>query len=170
MYTNDNRENKLNEVQYLLRKFMGELDELPDRGYCSYPLITEDIERIKNSISEMERLLPQLAIKYNELYEIDLEAVPTDKLSMVLCAGRHEIPQAKDGAIFENEIQDIKDIDTMEEIATEKLSNCHTLDLYVTGLSVALVAVINVCRENDIYLKLWHYDKETNSYYQQEVI
>lgn len=43
-------------------------------------------------------------------------------------------------------------------------------NLYVTGLTVATVAVINVCREEGIDLTLYHYDRESGSYYPQKVV
>lgn len=46
----------------------------------------------------------------------------------------------------------------------------YNLVLYVTGLSVALTAVINVCQRNDIALTLMHYDQGSGDYYPQEVL
>lgn len=46
----------------------------------------------------------------------------------------------------------------------------HNLRLYVTGLSVALVAVLNACRGLGITVELLHYDRESGSYYSQEVV
>jgi hypothetical protein len=89
-------------------------------------------------------------------------------LNMALCAGRHSIPQAKDGAIFESEINPL-DMSGMAETATLKLADCQHLNLYVTGLSVALVEVINVCLVDNISLTLWHFDRETEDYYPQRV-
>lgn len=43
------------------------------------------------------------------------------------------------------------------------------LDVYVTGLTVALVEVINFCSLYDIKLVLYHYDKYTKNYYTQDV-
>lgn len=40
---------------------------------------------------------------------------------------------------------------------------------YVTGLSVALVEVINWCTRNNIHLVLMHFNRETGEYYPQEV-
>ena len=50
------------------------------------------------------------------------------------------------------------------------------LDLYVTGLTVATTSVINAVIEhnkiykNKIILTLFHYDRETNSYYEQQML
>lgn len=87
---------------------------------------------------------------------------------MELCKGRHEIPEAKDGAIFENAVDPL-DVDGLEREASSVLDDVRELVLYVTGLTVALVAVINVCKEKRIDLTLMHYDRESGDYYPQKV-
>ena len=89
-------------------------------------------------------------------------------LYMSLCEGRHEIPQAIDGSIFGTELDPL-DLSGMEREASEQLRGVFTLNLYVTGLTVALVAVLNVCREQKIKVTLYHYNRETGDYYPQEV-
>ena len=42
-------------------------------------------------------------------------------------------------------------------------------EVYVTGLTVVLVEVINFCSENGFPLCLYHYDRETDSYFPQRV-
>ena len=86
---------------------------------------------------------------------------------MELCQGRHDTP-ARDGAIFEN-IVDVRDITSMSETVEKKLEGIDALMLYVTGLTVALVEVINYCHENKVELVLMHYDKEKEDYYPQIV-
>lgn len=49
------------------------------------------------------------------------------------------------------------------------LSPALHVNLYVTGLTVALIAALNVCRLQGISVTLWHYDRETNGYFSQEV-
>lgn len=44
-----------------------------------------------------------------------------------------------------------------------------TVNLYVTGLTVALIAALNVCRVLGLKVTLYHYNRETGSYYPQEV-
>lgn len=85
-----------------------------------------------------------------------------------LCEGRHEMPEEIEGAIFSNTLDPL-DIDGMEKIASDKLEDVQSLTLYVTGLSVALVAVINVCHQKGIELVLMHFDRPTGNYYPQEV-
>ena len=43
------------------------------------------------------------------------------------------------------------------------------LNLYVTGLTVALIAVLNVCKDEKIGVTLYHYDRSTGDYFTQEV-
>ncbi len=88
---------------------------------------------------------------------------------MELCKGRHEIPEAVDGAVFPNNL-DPTDIKTMDSIVIKSIGfDLDELHLYVTGLTVALVAVINFCRKMDVKLVLFHYDRESGNYYKQNV-
>jgi hypothetical protein len=43
------------------------------------------------------------------------------------------------------------------------------INLYVTGLTAALIEVIKVCRSYDIKLNLFHFDTKTNTYVKQEM-
>ena len=61
------------------------------------------------------------------------------------------------------------DLTGMEREAAKQLRGVFTLNLYVTGLTVALIAVLNVCREQKIKVTLYHYNRETGNYYPQEV-
>lgn len=91
------------------------------------------------------------------------------KLKMALCEGRHEIPAAVDGAIFPQQLNPL-DLEGMRSTAAAKLAGVEVLDLYVTGLTVALVEVINLCRIEGIALTLWHFDRATGDYYPQVVV
>ena len=135
--------------------------------------------------------------------------------TMVLCAGRHEVP-ANDGAIFPGELDPLNVAGLQQEATIalarafkarrfyrcdncgggfvpvdtpayycpicdgnhdhgwadeyESVVNNPRLRLYVTGLSVALVAALNACRGLGITVELLHYDRESGSYYSQEVV
>lgn len=89
-------------------------------------------------------------------------------LKMALCEGRHEIPEAVDGAIFPQQLNPL-DLEGMQATAATKLAGVAALDLYVTGLTVALVEVINFCHANGVQLTLWHFDREAGVYYPQAV-
>lgn len=88
--------------------------------------------------------------------------------NMCLCEARHYIPEAIDGAIFPSVLDPTK-INELDKIALEKLEGVTHLNLYVTGLSVALASVINCCIIKDISLDLYHYNRETNDYYHQHM-
>ena len=94
-------------------------------------------------------------------------------LNVALCAGRHNIPQATDGAIFPSVIADVTDTPALEQKAKQMLTPFSNgrgcVNLYVTGLTVALVAAINVAIQYHINLILWHYDAQTGNYYPQRV-
>lgn len=92
----------------------------------------------------------------------------TNHAVMGLCQGRHEIPGVID-YVYPNELNPL-DLKGMSNIAKSKLHNLEVLDLYVTGLTVALVEVINVCYLYNIYLTLYHFDRNTGTYYPQAVL
>jgi len=113
--------------------------------------------------------------------------------TMVLCAGRHDVPE-NDGAIFPGELDPLvvtgveqaaynRLLDLFPEVTTRTTSLLNQADytdipvyyrgklrLYVTGLSVALVAALNACRALGIDVELLHYDRESGGYYSQEVV
>lgn len=86
-----------------------------------------------------------------------------------LIKGRHNIPVDK--YIFDK-IKDVTDQETLMNTAYHFIKKIDTdiLEIYVTGLTVALIATLNVCRLLGIDVVLYHYDRETNSYYKQEVL
>lgn len=93
--------------------------------------------------------------------------------TMMLCAGRHEFPDVIHGAIFPQTISNPTDIALIDEICENSLrGHVHsgdTLYVYVTGLTVCTVAVINWCLENWVNLTLLHYDRATCGYVHQVV-
>ena len=93
----------------------------------------------------------------------------TTTASMELCKGRHETP-VTDGAVFEMEVNPL-DIVGLEMQAKTKLASLgiSKLNLYVTGLTVALIAILNATKELGIQVTLWHFDRESGTYYSQEV-
>lgn len=116
-------------------------------------------------------------------------------LKLGLIKGRHEIPQVTD-YVFNTEVNPT-DFQQMEITAKATLyplvknatkepfylgldsdnqSDLYTatkyratLDLYVTGLTSALIATINVAKQLDIYITLYHFDRQSGNYLQQEV-
>lgn len=107
--------------------------------------------------------------KYNDIAPYNPLEIEVNTASMELCKGRHKTPAA-DGAIFETEVNPL-DVSALELEAKDKLEslNITKLHLYVTGLTVALIAVLNAARELNIKMTLWHFDRESGEYYKQEV-
>lgn len=91
--------------------------------------------------------------------------------SFVLCEGRHEMP-ANDGCIFAT-IDNVTDTEALEAEALKRLSvlaeDVEKINIYVTGLTVALIASLNACRALNKAVVLWHFDRDSNSYFPQEV-
>jgi len=106
--------------------------------------------------------------------------------------GRHEMPVS---CYVYNKIIDVTDIDELYERAHNNIiyiGGWHTLNariwvgatatcdgyaphecilhLYVSGLTVALIAVINACKTLGLEVVLYHYSKDTDSYYSQQVL
>lgn len=86
---------------------------------------------------------------------------------MATCEGRHDIPQAVDGAVFPMEISDPTNGAALEATAKAKLQAVDSLSLYVTGFTPATLAIVKVCKEQGIALTCYHYDRETGSYWPQ---
>lgn len=96
--------------------------------------------------------------------------MPEKKITKIgLIRGGHEIPGVSE-YIFENDIQDVTDLQDIAKIVMNKLADCKDIYLYVTGLTVALVEVIKYCQRNCVGLTLWHYNSATGDYYPQEVL
>ena len=97
-----------------------------------------------------------------------------------LCKGRHDI-QGVEEYIFENTL-DPTNLKYMQEKALETINkysndvNYLYLDLYVTGLTVATTSVINAVLDhntaykNRVILTLYHYNKDTDTYYPQQIL
>ncbi|WP_288550145.1 hypothetical protein [uncultured Brachyspira sp.] len=104
------------------------------------------------------------------------------KLQYGLIANRHSMPVSN--FIF-NEIKDVVKIRNIENKAYRKMKeivnenkgeNYLAIDLYVTGLTVALVSVIKACqklhKESNINIKLIlkHHNHKTKNYHNQSIL
>lgn len=89
----------------------------------------------------------------------------------VLCPARHSHPQI-DGlpSIFPSEIADVTDVGGLTEVARNAVWGCAGVDLYVTGLTVAVGAVIRACYMDAVPLTLWHFDRSAGGYFSQAII
>jgi len=52
-----------------------------------------------------------------------------------------------------------------DDMTPEYLPKSIIINLYVTGFTPALVAVINMCKDNNIILNTWHYNKNSRDYF-----
>lgn len=84
-----------------------------------------------------------------------------------LIKGRHQMPI--DNYIFNTEDIDVFEFGWMQNRIHEALKYVGKLDLYVTGLTTALVEVINYCVRNDIKTTLYHFNRDTEEYLPQEL-
>lgn len=92
------------------------------------------------------------------------------KKIMGLCQGRHNIPGVTE-YLYTSEVDPL-DVQHLYSVAAEALSDTGIteLDLYVTGLSVALLAVVSYCVKADIALTCYHFNRDTGEYYPQPVV
>lgn len=97
-------------------------------------------------------------------YRVDLRVTA----HMVVWEGRHDVPDAVDGPIFlASDSEYITDPDMLEEEALLKLREMQVtrLNLYITGLTIAVLAILNACKELGITVITWHYDRDFKNYY-----
>lgn len=84
-----------------------------------------------------------------------------------LCKGRHETPATE--SIFPSTLNPT-DTEELFVMANRAIPEDTTgLVVYVTGLTVAILAVVQVCLERTIPLTAMHYDRETDTYYPQHI-
>ena len=99
-------------------------------------------------------------------------------INVALCEGRHQIPEAVDGSIFPQVIENPTDIYALEEeafiffdsVLYPAIKRPRVANIYVTGMTVALIATLNVARRENILVTLFHYDRETGEYFPQQVV
>ena len=91
-----------------------------------------------------------------------------------LIRGRHAVPDHVSFFVFDSDIpQDrICDAFYMEEICTRflDLHGPSAVEVYVTGFTPALLALIKCCRERGIGLSAYNYDREGRKFWRQEVL
>lgn len=98
-------------------------------------------------------------------------------MNLGLCKGRHEIKEVEKYIFDEDYFSDgekIKDLSTQVShvinfVIANKLQK-QEVNLYVTGLTVALISVLNAFKVSHIKVNLYHFDRDTNTYFKQEVL
>lgn len=86
-----------------------------------------------------------------------------------LIKGRHDIQGIND-YIFEGDIKDVTDTQAMADTVAKKLESASSVDVFVTGLTVALIEVVNFAIFNNLPLTLWHFNRDTGNYFPQVVV
>lgn len=83
-----------------------------------------------------------------------------------LFAGRHPIP-GNPPAIFPENVNPM-DFDELHAAAQAAIpSDCTSITVYVTGLTPAMLAVVEVCFQRGITLEARNYNRETGEYQSQ---
>lgn len=98
-------------------------------------------------------------------------------MNLGLCKGRHEIKEVEKYIFDEDYFSDgkkIKDLSSQVShvinfVVANKLQK-QEVNLYVTGLTVALISVLNAFKVSHIKVNLYHFDRDTNTYFKQEVL
>jgi hypothetical protein len=100
-------------------------------------------------------------------------------ISAELCRHRHPIGKDiyVDNYIFDSKIYNIFDFKKMEYFAREKIKiffrlyenhdSQNTLRIYTSGLTQALLCVLNVCRRLDIKVIVLHFNIDIDGYVEQ---
>lgn len=87
---------------------------------------------------------------------------------MGLFRGRHDMLKEVKEYIFDW-LVNLCDLKGVNRTTSEKLSGIISLTACVTGLTLALVEVIKMCRNYSISLKLAHCNRDTDVYFYQSV-
>ena len=91
-----------------------------------------------------------------------------------LIKGRHEIPEVEERYIFIEELNptDVKETEgkAYSVLSAIKRAGEQHIELYVTGLTMAVISVINAARRHGMRITLYHYDRETGKYFPQKVL
>ena len=93
-----------------------------------------------------------------------------------LIFNRHALPPHVKDYVWDYDFtsDEIVDIEWQEQYCidwlNDNLKSGESLNLYVTGLTAALVSMINACHRSNVPLILWHYDRTSRDYYKQIVL
>lgn len=100
-------------------------------------------------------------------------------MNLGLCKGRHEIKEVEK-YIFDEDYFSVSNGKKLTDLSAQvrhvinfvvanKLQK-QEVNLYVTGLTVALISVLNAFKVCHVKVNLYHFDRDTNTYFKQEVL
>lgn len=97
------------------------------------------------------------------------------KISVGTVSGRHKLPVQE--YIINEEIEDVTDVDSIQKKVDkyfeENIANVDDkveLILYVTGLTLVVLAIVNACKKYGCDLVCMHYDRENDCYIGQKIL
>lgn len=99
------------------------------------------------------------------------------KISLGTIKGRHQLPVTD--YVFNEEIRDVTNVEKIQQDVDyyfiENIANIRSKDrvriiLYVTGLTVVTLAIVKACKLFDCELVCMHFDRESNSYFEQIIL
>lgn len=113
---------------------------------------------------------PSAYLTYLVAGESDLEASAKQVDVFNLFNSRHNMP-IEAPAVFPEYVHNMFDFGALEKTAVSSLKTCETKTavVYVTGLTMAVIATVNACKALGLELVLMHYDKESGVYFPQFV-
>ena len=96
-------------------------------------------------------------------------------MKLGLIKGRHEIPQVEGRYIFIEDLNptDVKEAEGKAYSVLARIKAVYPdshINWDVTGLTMALIAVLNAAKRHGMSVTLYHFDRETGEYFPQEVL
>lgn len=85
-----------------------------------------------------------------------------------VCAGRHEMPVQE--FVFGETVDPTRPVKLYNTAYDKIPEDAEHIDLYVTGLTPATLAIVAVCANRGISLTAYNYNRETGKYMPQEVL
>ena len=97
------------------------------------------------------------------------------KISVGTVSGRHQLPVQE--YVINEEIEDVTDVDSIQKKVDkyfeENIANADEkveIILYVTGLTLVVLAIVNACKKYGCDLVCMHYDRENDCYIGQKIL
>lgn len=97
------------------------------------------------------------------------------KISVGTVSGRHQLPVQE--YVINEEIEDVTDVDSIQKKVDkyfeENIANVDEkveIILYVTGLTLVVLAIVNACKKYGCDLVCMHYDRENDCYIGQKIL